>query len=270
MKKFFLVITMCMLCLIGCGQEETQEPTAQDIYANMLEAVNKYNYIGMYCGTTDSDMNIVSSMELYGDLADRIYTAIYVDEDGTVYEQKVDINNNIAYVATEYGWLESQDYDDLGLVFTDFFNFVNVEALEVGDTSSNEFAESESIDYSNYYVLEEASQSEDGLYIYYSSIIINKDTYLPEYVSIQTYDKSDKSGSDLVVEDENGKTSYTNVMVTSKIYQFAFYESADADVYAEANVMPTDDIITEDEYSKQYYLYHNSDGEEKEDEQENN
>jgi hypothetical protein len=274
-----LLIALSISALTGCGDTEATSTTGDDvvetadatddsesdaatIYNKMLETIDKYDYVAMYCATTDSSLEVVSSAELYGDLAANEYTSIYVDDDDeTFYETKLkqDVDNpenGVKYIASDYGWVEyaTDENDDYRSIFTTFFNFVSVDNLQIDDSYEDD---QDAIDYANYYILEEAAQSEDGVYIYYTCIFVSKDTMLPVYVNVQTYDKSKSSDEAIDAEDVEDIDNYTNILVSSKTYQLGYYDdltSESGQFYAEANTMPSDDeIVTQEEYSELYW-----------------
>lgn len=273
MKKLskLLCLTMCVLCLTACGDKEASstggdgaELSAVEVYNKMLETIDDYKYVALYCATTDSSLETVSSAELYGDLEKNEYTSIYVDSDTeTLYTVKLkqnvdDITAGTKYIASDYGWIESEtdENDDYRSIFTTFFDFVSPDNLSMDLDYTND-VKSDAIDYSDYYILEESAQSEDKVYIYYSCVLVNKETFLPAFVNVQTYDKSKSSNEAIDAEDVDNLNNYTNILVSSKTYQLGYYDDLTTEAgkfYAEANAMPTEDnIITQEEYNELYW-----------------
>ena len=264
--KRFVTILLCALLLTGCGSKapatinsnvEDTSVQAKEIVTSMINNFAMQRNIGMFCGTTDSTMKIIQSCEMYADLDNDIYHTIYLDDvtdADTIYQVKLDQANKIEYTATKYGWLKTESFSEYRSIFTDFFNFLNLDNLQLV-TDKEDIEVNSGINYDDYNIVEETSQSEDKNYIFYTSIFINKETNLPDYISVQMYDKSsdDSGDSKLVVEEEDGTTAYANVLMSGKIYSFAYYKPDDEEhwnFYQEAIKLP-DETITEEEYNEQ-------------------
>ena len=239
------------LCITGCSEttESQTEKTPSEIYNEMLSNYNNQKYIIMECNKVNDSLEVVSTNEAYADLEKDFYTCIYAEGDEIVYQGKLSQKDLKEYLYTDYGWLEQDTTTDMRTVFTNFFSFVNSDYLKLAD----DIADDSPIDKENSYVLESLSQSKDGSYIYYDSIVVDKETMLPRYVSIQTYKKNSEDDTEITtVTDENGNDlSYTNVILDSTIYLFEFCNEGldNWDLFTEANAIPEDNIITQDEYN---------------------
>ena len=216
----------------------------------MLENYSKQTYVAMLSNNVTSSMDIESSCEIYCDLDKDIYTSIYAEGDEIKYQGKLLQNDYKEYLLTDYGWLEQASTTDMRSTIVDFFNFINKDNLSF----VTEHDEDSPVDYDNNYVLESVSQSSDGVYIYYDLISIDKTTMLPKYVSIQTYQKSsDMNDANKVTDEVGNELSYTNVMMSGRIYEFAFYteNGQDWELYSEANrTLNDDETITKEKYDE--------------------
>ena len=275
MKKVLLIFCS-ILCLSGCSLSMTEDQasteTVDSIIQKMLDTYNSQKEIGIYCGVSDGQYNITSSYELYCDIANNNYTAVYTDMADKQSTKQIRYNRDTReeYLSEEYGWVKRDGTVDYSSIYKNLFNFIessNFKLItdftsykdELGDKT--EFA----IDYDNYYILESVTQSDDKKNISYVNLMVDKTSYLPKYIIAQTYAKQQ---NDVVVREDtkeiivNGnkkettiQESHSDVITEGKIFALAYYSDADeqtSDFFHNIVSIPTDNVFTEEEYYKQY------------------
>lgn len=291
MKNKFITrvgaITMAALMLVGCGSETTTTDTtqsnpvseqeltealgdyeefiidkdfatydAQGIYNRMMEEVGKYKQRALWTGSTDSTMALVSQAELYTDLDTNVNTLILSTNEG-VEQSVMDGKNKTMYIATDYGWMEQEYPEQIDTFWDDVLGLSDIDS-EIWNFSVDweQPQENAGLTPLMYGLLDAAFTMTDGKTVCYIGLYIRKDNYLPEFLSIQYYDKSGESG-ETTIEDEEAITSYANVCMATELYNFRFYETLDDEdgqIFREATALPSEeDIITQEEYEDAYW-----------------
>lgn len=256
-RKLLSVLLMCGM-LVGCGRtneittkgvaEAIEQKSAMGIFEQAEKNALSYNFrsiiINQYNGK-----DLVSTTEIYGNLLDDTYEVLYVDKDGGENIIKTQCStespSTTRYILTEYGWVIAEGRDTWRDTFMNLFDFVTPESLTLVDESDYEFSD----EAQDCYLLEQVTKSEDGSQIYYIGVYVNKEFMVPELVSLQVYNQAEGTDTD---EDGN---KYTNVISESTAYLLGYF-TEDSDEYAtivEATSIPTENIITEEEYNSMYW-----------------
>ena len=236
--------------------------TPTQIYKLMATEYDKQKYICMLCAETDDASNVLSSTEMYADLDKDFYTCYTTmsgtefgqtdqNDDGSynVYAQKIDLKNGKSYYYTDYGWVidEENASDNIKTILTTFFDFVKEDSI--AKVSDYDIPEQLNLDPNGYVILESAYQSQDDSEVYYVSVFVRKDNYLPKYVSLQTYDKG---LGDKMIDETDSNISYSDVLLQGRLYEFEFFNDGSEGSFSEANA-EVDEYITMDEYGAAYY-----------------
>lgn len=258
MRKRFVAITLLCSLLTGCGKQNEivtkgvatamEQQSAYSIFKEAEENALSYNFrsiiINQYNGK-----DLVSTTEIYGNLEDDTYEVLYVDKNGDENIIKTQCSQESSfttrYILTEYGWVMADGNDTWRETFMNVFDFITPESLTLVSDSEYEFSD----DAKDCYLLEQVTKSEDGSQIYYIGVYVNKDYMVPELASLQVYNKAD--GTDT---DEYGN-AYTNVISESTAYLFGYFKEGDSgyDAVIEATSIPTENVITSEEYSNMYW-----------------
>lgn len=256
-KRLIMVLLLCSL-MTGCGSARDmttdgvapllEQQSAMAIFEQAEENALSYSFrsiiINQYNG---KELN--STTEIYGNLRDNTYEVLYVDKDGEEDIIKTQCStespSTTRYILTEYGWVTAEGQDTWRETFMNLFDFITPESLTLVDESEYEFSE----DAKDCYLLEQVTKSAEDGQIYYIGVYIDKELMVPELVSLQVYDMAE--GTDT---DEDGNV-YTNIITESTAYLLGYFEEGSEGCKAviEATSIPTENVITSEEYNKMYW-----------------
>ena len=235
---------------VGLKCNKETNPVAYEIVTKAYENAKNMRQATAEISYMDSDYNIISQASIMQDQPTKQTMFYYTEKTETMfngylyrYEYKGENEKTTVYIATEYGWLETEAYPPYNVDVLEIFTFEDYTNSKVFEEPVSFLGEDETGTETKYYTLLSAgvSSAEDMENIVrYASVYIEKESMLPvasviEYVNIN---------SDIEIDMDTGE-KVEDVQKT-EVVLFTFDNE---DITTEVSMNPeTDEIIDEQTY----------------------